>query len=319
MIVGIHHIGVSVESLDRSSAFYGAAFGFEEILRFDLHDDPAGRAMLRLPRIAGRAALLRGPNMIVEAIEFADPVRRDFDRPVNEPGITHFCLQTSSLIEARSRLEAAGGRFESEPTDLGADILYAYPRDPDGNVVELECLPAAGAGAEPVWAAHVSVSTPDLDRAVAFYEALTGATARRSGRLGPNPKFDHLTRLDGVQVSGAWLQVGNLQLELWQYHEPAAHGVDRGRALSDPGYSHFAFEVDDLRGERERAERLGMEFQGEPVSTAGMTATYGRDPDGNVIEFIQFVGTGRRLSIGALPDPGIVDRVERARHGARSR
>lgn len=317
MIVGIHHIGVTVESLDRSAAFYGAAFGFDDVLRFDLHDDPAGRAMLRLPRIAGRAALLRGPNMIVEAIQFEGSARRDFDRPVNEPGITHFCLQTSSLPEARSRLEVAGGRFESEPTDLGADIIYAYPRDPDGNVVELECLPSADA-AEPVWAAHVSVTTPDLDRAVAFYEALTGATARRSGRLGPNPKIDHLTRLDGAVVSGAWLQVGNLQLELWQYHEPASRGVDRDRALSDPGYSHFAFEVDDLRGERERAERLGMEFQGEPVSTAGMTATYGRDPDGNVIELIQFGESARRLSIAAFPDPRIVERVECARHQARS-
>jgi catechol 2,3-dioxygenase-like lactoylglutathione lyase family enzyme len=318
MIVGIHHIGVSVENLHRSAAFYEAAFGFEEVLRFDLRDDPAGRAMLQLPAIAGRAAMLRGPNMIVEAFEFADSKRqRDVDRPVNEPGITHFCLQVACMPETRSRMEAAGGRFESEPTDLGADIVYAYPRDPDGNVVELECL-AAAAEAEPVWAAHVSITTPDLDRSAAFYEALSGVTARRSGRLGPNPKIDHLTRLDGAEVSGAWLQVGNLQLELWQYHRPAARGVDRDRALSDPGYSHFAFEVDDLAGERARAERLGMVFQGDPISAGGMSATYGRDPDGNVIELVRFGDAASRLSTAAFPDPGIVGRVERSRRSARS-
>jgi catechol 2,3-dioxygenase-like lactoylglutathione lyase family enzyme len=315
MILGIHHIGVSVESLARSAAFYQAAFGLEEVIRFDLRDDPAGRAMLGLPVLNGRVAMLRGPNMIVEAFEFADAKRRDAERPVNAPGITHFCLQTPNMDHLAGRMEAAGGRFAAAPTDLGGTIVYAYPRDPDGNVIELECLPAAQENA-PVWGAHVSITTPDIDRAVRFYEGLTGATARRSGRLGPNPKFDHLTGLEGVEVSGAWLEVGNLQIELWRYHEPAAADVDRSRLLSDPGYSHFAFEVDDLPGDRARAERLGMVFQGEPISTGGMSATYGRDPDGNVIEFIQFRDTERRLAIAAFPDPEIVSRVERAHRAA---
>jgi catechol 2,3-dioxygenase-like lactoylglutathione lyase family enzyme len=312
MIVGIHHIGVSVESLDRSTAFYEEAFAFEELVRFDLRDDPAGRTMLQLPFIKGQAAMLRAPNMIIEAFEFAGARKRGFDRPVNEPGITHFCMQTSSMAEAASRMRAAGGRFSAEPTDLGGDILYAYPRDPDGNVIELESLPSA-AETLPSWAAHVSITTPDIDRAVEFYERLTGATARRSGRLGPNPKIDQVTDLCGAEVSGAWIQVGNVQLEFWQYHQPAALNLDRGRSISDAGYSHFAFEVEDLARERLRAEGLGMVFQGEPITMGGITATYGRDPDGTVVEFIQFDGADRRLAIDGFPDPGIVARVEEAR------
>jgi catechol 2,3-dioxygenase-like lactoylglutathione lyase family enzyme len=317
MILGIHHIGVSVHSLARAAAFYEAAFGFEEVSRFELRDDPAGRAMLQLPVIAGNAALLRGPNMIVEVFEFAGATERDFDRPVNEPGITHFCIQTASMAEAATRMRQAGGRFSAEPTDLGADILYAYPRDPDGNVIELECLSADEESA-PVWAAHVSITTPDIDRAVGFYERLTGAEARRSGRLGPNPKIDQVTNLSGAEVSGAWLPVGNVQLEFWQYHEPAASGLDKDRSISDPGYSHFAFEVDDLAAERARAEQLGMVFQGEPISMGGISATYGRDPDGIVVEFIQFSGRERKLAVAAFPDPDIVARVEQARAQARA-
>jgi catechol 2,3-dioxygenase-like lactoylglutathione lyase family enzyme len=312
MILGIHHIGVSVESLDRSAVFYEAAFGFEEVSRFDLRDDPAGRAMLQLPAIAGRAAMLRAPNMIVEAFEFTGATSRQFVRPVNAPGITHFCVQTPDMDEAAARMKEGGGRFPREPTDLGADIVYAYPRDPDGNVIELECLPGAGETL-PVWAAHVSITTPDIDRAVAFYERLTGATARRSGRLGPNPKIDQVTNLEGAIVSGAWLPLGNVQLEFWQYHEPAAVDVDKARLISDPGYSHFAFEVDDLASERARAEQLGMVFQGEPIVMGGISATYGRDPDGIVVEFIQFRDAERRFAIASLPDPGIVPRVEQAR------
>jgi hypothetical protein len=119
--------------------------------------------------------------------------------------------------------------------------------------------------------------------------------------------------LSGAEVSGAWIQVGNVQLEFWQYHEPAAVGVDNGRSISDAGYSHFAFEVDDLPGDRARAEQLGMIFQGEPISTGGIIATYGRDPDGNVVELIEFSGADRRLRIAALEDPHIVRRVEQAR------
>lgn len=312
MIVGIHHIGVSVETLGRSVAFYQRAFGFDEVARFTLKDDPAGRAMLQLPEIAGTAAMLRTPNMILEVFEFAGSTRRSFDRPVNEPGITHFCLQTGDIAGQSSRMKAAGGRFPSEPTDLGGDILYAYPRDPDGNVIELECLAGTGETA-PVWTGHVSITTPDIDRAVSFYESLTGGAARRSARLGPNPKIDRVTGLTGVEVSGAWIPVGNAQLEFWQYHEPRAVGVDRERSIADPGYSHFAFEVDDLKAERARAEGLGMTFQGEPIAMEGISATYGRDSDGNVVEFIQFDGARRALSVAAFPDPDVVARVEQAR------
>jgi catechol 2,3-dioxygenase-like lactoylglutathione lyase family enzyme len=315
MIVGIHHIGVSVESLARSSAFYEQAFGFEEIYRFPLRDDAAGRAMLQLPAIAGNAAMLRGPNMIVELFEFEGGKGRDYDRPVNAPGITHFCLQTSSMEKASERMTAAGGRFQSEPTDLGADIVYAYPRDPDRNVVELECLPSTGENAL-AWAAHVSITTRDIDRAVGFYERLTGRAARRSARLGPNAKIDQVANLEGVELSGAWLPLGNVQLEFWQYHEPPARDVDEGRLISDPGYSHFAFEVDDLLAERARAQGLGMVFQGEPIEMGGIRATYGRDPDGVVVELIQFRGVDRKRAIGAFPDPGIVARVEQARSRA---
>jgi catechol 2,3-dioxygenase-like lactoylglutathione lyase family enzyme len=312
MIIGIHHIGVSVANLDQAAAFYEAAFGFEEVVRFELRDDPAGRAMCQLPAIAGRVAMLRGPNMIVEAFQFNNAKRPRFDRPVNEPGITHFCVQTSSMAEAAARLKVAGGRFPAEPTDLGGDILYAYPRDPDRNVIELEYLPGTGEIA-PVWAAHVSITTPNIDRAVGFYERLTGATARRSTRLGPSPKIDQVTNLEAAEVSGAWLSVGNVQLELWQYHMPAAANLDQDRSIADPGYSHFAFEVDDLRAERARAEQLGMVFQGEPIEVGGIIATYGRDLDGIVVEFIQFRDARRDLAVGAFPDPQIVPRVEQAR------
>jgi catechol 2,3-dioxygenase-like lactoylglutathione lyase family enzyme len=313
MILGIHHVGVSVSDLDRACAFYSAAFGFKETRRFALTDEPNARVMLQLPEIAGTAAFLSGPNMILEVFEFDRPVPRErrTERPVILPGITHFCVQSTDVASAEERFSAAGGRFHARSTDLGGDILYAYPRDPDGNVIELETLPHAGE--EGCWLAHVSITTPDIDQAVAFYEKLTGATARRLRKVGPNPKVDHLTGITGVQASGAWLRVGNTQLELWQYLSPSHHSRLEDRRLCDPGYSHFAFEVRDVHEARAFGESIGMRFQGEPIEGDGVTATYGRDPDRNIVEMIAFDQGARRFAISALPDPGIVERVERHR------
>jgi catechol 2,3-dioxygenase-like lactoylglutathione lyase family enzyme len=317
MILGIHHVGVSVSDLDRFAAFYAGAFGLRETFRFPLRDSPEGRAMLQLPMIGGQAAFIAGPNLIVEVFQFdaPRPSGRAVDRPVNLPGITHFCVQSNDMPSAAARFSAAGGRFDAEPTDLGADITYAYPRDPDGNVIELEALPDTGE--EGCWPAHVSITTPDVDRAVEFYERLTGVTARRLRQVGPNKKVDQVTGLEGAEASGAWLQIGNLQLELWQYMSPPSDEVEE-RNVADFGYSHFALEVDDVEAERRRAEQLGMQFQGAPIRSGGVTATYGRDADGNVVEFIAFDADARRHSIGSLSDPGIVGRVESRRAAQRA-
>jgi catechol 2,3-dioxygenase-like lactoylglutathione lyase family enzyme len=311
MIAGIHHIGVAVRDLDAAVAFYAAAFDFREKLRFDLPDTAEVRAMLGLSRVGGRAAMVGARNAMIELFQFDDAAERASVPPANQAGIGHFCVQGARMPELAGRFAAAGGVFHAPPTDLGADILYAYPRDPGGNIVELESIPEA-AGETGMWIAHLSIATANIDRAVSFYEQLTGATARRSARIGPNPKIDALTGLADVEVSGAWLDVGNAQLELWQYHRPAT-GSLLPRAASDEGYSHIAFEVDDLPSERRRLEQMGMVFAGDPIAYAGAAATYGRDPDGNVVELIEFKDRGRRLSIQCLPDPGIVPRVEAAR------
>jgi catechol 2,3-dioxygenase-like lactoylglutathione lyase family enzyme len=316
MIVGIHHLGLVVPNFERAIAFYEAAFGLEERLRFPIENRPDTQAMLALPSVQGKAALLAAPNMLLEIFEFAGASSAEENRPVNKAGIGHFCVQGAEAGEFAGRFREAGGRFHAPQTDLGGTILYAYPRDGDGNVVELESIPEAKS--EPgQWIGHVSIATPDLDRAVRFYEQLSGATARRSSRLGPNPKIDLLTGLRNVEVTGAWLDLGNAQLELWQYHEPATTPATLPTQANDIGYTHIAFEVDDVFAERSRLSELNVAFQGEPIRRNGVDATYGRDPDGNMFELISFHGPGTRLSLKSLKDIDIVPRVEAALRQAR--
>jgi len=306
VIRGIHHVGLGVSDAERAAAFYAKAFGFDAApgAGWSAGDVQRQRG---LPDPLGDAAIVRAPNLLLALFEAGPALTGRPPRSVAAPGITHICVQAVAMDVLEPAAARAGASFHAPPTDLGGTILYAYPRDPDGNVIEIEAVPdAAERGA---WPAHVSITTPDLPRAVAFYEALLGSAARRSTRLGPNAKIDRLTGLSDVEVSGAWISVGNLQLELWQYHHPET-AADR----SGPGYSHIAFEAADLPAVRAAAARIGLPLT-DGALMEGAASLLGHDPDGNVIAFVA-PQNGGAPSIAEFPDPGIVLRVEAARNGA---
>ena len=109
---------------------------------------------------------------------------------------------------------------------------------------------------------HVSVSAPDLDESVRFYEDLFGME-----RI-PTPNF-------GFPVQ--WLRVGSLQLHLFE------------RPGAPPTYHHVAFSVDDFDAVYSRAAELGIHdrttFGHHLYELPGDNAQmYVRDPSGNLIE-----------------------------------
>lgn len=138
MIRGLNHVGISVEDLDRSIRFYREAFGLEVIERCafsgELYEN-----ILALPGARGRVALLRKGNLQIELFEFApaQPSRSPRKRSVAEPGISHFCVETSDIESEYERLSACGASFHCPPLDFAGAAKATYGRDPDGNVFEL--------------------------------------------------------------------------------------------------------------------------------------------------------------------------------------
>lgn len=54
------------------------------------------------------------------------------------------------------------------------------------------------------------------------------------------------------------------------------------------GYTHLCLEVEGLDDEVARLRGVGMTFWADPVTDpTGQRMTYGRDPDGNVIELVE--------------------------------
>ncbi len=183
-------------------------------------------------------------------------------------GPTHLCIQHRDIERLTTALATGGWRAVAPPTDLGGAIRYQYAEDDDGLIVEAESVPDAPAAGAPVLA-HVAIATPDRDRLCDWYATLLGTPPRRSARLGPNARIDRLTGMTDVEVSGAWLPAGSMELEFWTYHTPPVVAGPPGplRAL--------VFASDDLVGD---AARLGFTLTGDSAT--------GRDPDGNPVGLV---------------------------------
>jgi len=148
---------------------------------------------------------------------------------------------------------------------------------------------------------HVAISTPDIERLHAFYRDALGFET--VAILGWQPGTDVADKVTGLERSSArqiMMKCGNTYFELFEYLSPAAAPGDPDRRVCDHGITHLCMDVQDLDAEYERLTSLGMRFHCAPqVVGDGCRTTYGRDPDGNVVELQEL--NSRKHPI-ALPD-----------------
>jgi glyoxylase I family protein len=144
MIVGIHHVAISVPDLDRALAFYGDLLGFEVVQRGEWDRDfPDGDRAIGLEQTSARMAMLEAPNAYLELWEYRNPPPEDrVSRPCDH-GYPHMALQVRGIAEEYERLRAGGMTFVGEPVDFGRSSAI-YGRDPFGNVIELYEIREAG-------------------------------------------------------------------------------------------------------------------------------------------------------------------------------
>jgi lactoylglutathione lyase len=115
------HVGLRVEHLDRSLAFY-RALGFEVVGT--------------VPETEfGRLTMLKLPEDEYVSIEL---VHDPNGGPVDPRGINHLVIQVDSMDSAAEMLAAAGIDVESSTRHDDADGLWtAWLTDPDGYRIEL--------------------------------------------------------------------------------------------------------------------------------------------------------------------------------------
>jgi catechol 2,3-dioxygenase-like lactoylglutathione lyase family enzyme len=143
---------------------------------------------------------------------------------------------------------------------------------------------------------HVAIATADLDRLRGFYCTQLGMEQISESEWADFPLFDAIVGLPGSAAKVCMLRAGNLALEIFQYAQPKSEPGETNRPVNKPGITHFGFAVDDVDAEYARLCAAGVRFHGAPSDKAispdemPLRAVYGRDPDGNVFELMEFVG-----------------------------
>lgn len=151
---------------------------------------------------------------------------------------------------------------------------------------------------------HVSVTTADLERSIAFYRDVLGLKLLRVGE-SDEPEMSTITGLPGVRLLWAELDLGGGQsLELLQYLAP--EGTPVAQRSCDPGSAHIAFAVDDIEELHGRLVSAGAQVRSEPVEIHddgdwnGVRCLYLTDPDGATIELVERPRDRRRVVIPQL-------------------
>jgi catechol 2,3-dioxygenase-like lactoylglutathione lyase family enzyme len=137
---------------------------------------------------------------------------------------------------------------------------------------------------------HIGISVTNLDRSIEFYKNLLGMEISVR-RIFEGPEYERLLALAGARGTVALLTGPNARVELFEFTQPDPKPGDPRRPVCDRGITHFCIEVSDIETEYERLRGSGVAFHCEPIGFSGVAkALYGRDPDGNVFEFLELMG-----------------------------
>jgi catechol 2,3-dioxygenase-like lactoylglutathione lyase family enzyme len=150
---------------------------------------------------------------------------------------------------------------------------------------------------------HAAISTPNLDRLKDFYCDLFGLEeVMRFGWERGTPLCDEVVGLKESEASFVYLRGNNCFLELFEYQSPVPKPLDPDWRVCDHGVTHICFEVADIEAEFERLREAGMSFQNdEPIDAEGMLrVAYGFDPDGNIVELLEFPDRDRGAASSSL-------------------
>lgn len=138
---------------------------------------------------------------------------------------------------------------------------------------------------------HVSVTTADLDRSLAFYSDLLGLSILDSGRT-TSRELEQIIGLGPVDLRWAEIDLGSGQfLELFEYIAPRGQAFES--ATSDSGTVHIALTVNHIDTLYARLTDAGVTTRSAPVELRsgdwkGARAVYTLDPDGVTVELIEF-------------------------------
>ncbi|MCC6223089.1 MAG: VOC family protein [Thermoleophilia bacterium] len=141
MIVGFHHVALTVSDIERSLPFYRDLFGLEVISDREVEGDYVER-ITGVPGAHVRLVHLSGHGALVELVSYLRPAGARRARALPDAGSAHLCFVSDDLEAETARLRERGVPLLSEgivTTTSGPNLggRGIYVSDPDGNAVEV--------------------------------------------------------------------------------------------------------------------------------------------------------------------------------------
>lgn len=307
----IRLVSQGVVDLERTVAFYGAAFAFVDKGRgvIDAGDMDLARAWRLPPGLTGRFAIV-GPastdGPMLRLIEFArpgQPIWGNYETKQDQ-GLFAVNYRIPEIRASWERLMAAGARARSTPMHWtildGIGAWESQVIDPDGTLLDVfemtgEKTPEifGGMAALCEGVETVALHSNDADRCKAFYMG-----------LGYGEFYDHeFAGLENLIHLPAGTKLRNVNL--WKRELSRMGRVEIASYVGFPGASNreravppntgplaICFETDDVDAALALACDLGGEFVGGPATMAlpvfgpvRLGTVYG--PDGEMVEFFQ--------------------------------
>lgn len=137
---------------------------------------------------------------------------------------------------------------------------------------------------------HTNLIAKDCCALSLFYQKVFGCKPSGARRNLSGEWLERLTGLSGAHITGEHLLLtggdeSGPTLEIFSY----SHEIEHTKGISNCGFSHIAFEVQDVRKTAEHVVEEGGALLGEIVTKeyegVGLaTFVYVRDPEGNFIE-----------------------------------
>jgi catechol 2,3-dioxygenase-like lactoylglutathione lyase family enzyme len=150
VIGGIHHTSRTVSDMERSLAFYRDLLGMPVVLDTEMRGEMLDREVAMEGSHLRFVLLDSGGDTYLELLHYYSPAGAPFPSGAKpaDVGAHHVALLVDDIEAAYEQLSSAGVRFTHPPQEVDAGSFRghrtAYCYDPDGLIVELWQVPAAG-------------------------------------------------------------------------------------------------------------------------------------------------------------------------------
>jgi len=137
---------------------------------------------------------------------------------------------------------------------------------------------------------HIGLRVSDFETSRDFYAKLGFSYV--AGPSGPEPVaiVEHPSGININFILNASNSASQLSL---QSQCRKATNVLMDIAVKHTGYTHVALEVEDAELVISQLSEMGIALSAEPMMHPTGTSLFIRDPDNNVIEFIEYKGLGK--------------------------